>query len=102
MSILDGLMGQVDGIAEKLGLDPEQAKSVVSSLGEKLSAGGDKTEALKQVAEENGLSLDSLQSMLGGEDGIMGKVTGFLDRDGDGNPLNDLTGMAKGLFGGKE
>lgn len=22
-----------------------------------------------------------------------------LDRDGDGNPLNDLAGMAEGLFG---
>jgi hypothetical protein len=23
-----------------------------------------------------------------------------LDRDGDGNPINDVLGMAKGLFGG--
>jgi hypothetical protein len=26
-------------------------------------------------------------------------ILGMLDRDGDGNPLNDLAGMAKGLFG---
>jgi hypothetical protein len=25
----------------------------------------------------------------------------MLDRDGDGNPLNDVMGMAKGLFGKK-
>jgi hypothetical protein len=42
--------------------------------------------------------------MLGGdgEGSILGKITGFADKDGDGNPLNDLAGMAKGLFGGKE
>ncbi len=31
----------------------------------------------------------------------MGKVSGMLDRDGDGNPLNDLSGLAGGLFGKK-
>jgi hypothetical protein len=30
----------------------------------------------------------------------MKTVTGMLDKDGDGNPLNDLAGIAKGLFGG--
>jgi len=31
--------------------------------------------------------------------GLLGQVTGALDKDGDGNPLNDLSGLAKGLFG---
>jgi hypothetical protein len=26
-------------------------------------------------------------------------LLGLLDRDGDGNPINDIAGMAKGLFG---
>lgn len=26
-------------------------------------------------------------------------ILGMLDKDGDGNPLDDIAGMAKGLFG---
>lgn len=98
MGILDGLLGNVDGIAEKLGVDPDQAKDIVGSLGEKLSGDGDKMEALKEVAEEKGISLDSLTEMVNGDEGIMGKLGGMLDRDGDGNPLNDIADMAKGFF----
>ncbi len=99
MGILDGLLSNVDGIAEKLGVDPDQAKDIVGSLGEKLSGDGDKMEALKEVAEEKGISLDSLTEMVNGDEGIMGKLGGMLDRDGDGNPLNDIADMAKGFFG---
>lgn len=99
MGILDGLLGNVDGIAEKLGVDPDQAKDIVGSLGEKLSGDGDKMEALKEVAEEKGISLDSLTEMVNGDEGLMGKLGGMLDRDGDGNPLNDIADMAKGFFG---
>ena len=98
MGILDGLLSNVDGIAEKLGVDPDQAKDIVGSLGEKLSGDGDKMEALKEVAEEKGISLDSLTEMVNGDEGIMGKIGGMLDRDGDGNPLNDIADMAKGFF----
>ena len=35
----------------------------------------------------------------GGPEAILGQLGGFLDRDGDGNPLNELSGLAKGLFG---
>jgi len=31
---------------------------------------------------------------------VLSGITSTLDRDGDGNPLNDVLGMAKGLFGG--
>lgn len=101
MGILDGLLSNVDGIAEKLGVDPDQAKDIVGSLGEKLSGDGDKMEALKEVAEEKGISLDSLTEMVNGDEGLMGKLGGMLDRDGDGNPLNDIADMAKGFFGKK-
>ncbi len=98
MGMLDGLLNNVDGIAEKLGVDPDQAKDIVGSLGEKLSGDGDKMEALKEVAEEKGISLDSLTEMVNGDEGLMGKLGGMLDRDGDGNPLNDIADMAKGFF----
>ena len=32
---------------------------------------------------------------------ILSGITSALDRDGDGNPINDVLGMAKGLFGGR-
>ncbi|MGY4395954.1 hypothetical protein ACVWZA_001127 [Sphingomonas sp. UYAg733] len=43
----------------------------------------------------------SLLGASGGAGGVMGKVGGMLDRDGDGNPLDDLAGLAGGLFGKK-
>jgi hypothetical protein len=104
MGILDGLMGNVGGIAEKLGLPADKAQDVATSLQEKLSGDGDKMQAIQDLAAEHGISVDKIKDMLGGdgEGSILGKITGFVDKDGDGNPINDLTNMAKGFFGGKE
>jgi hypothetical protein len=104
MGMLDGLMDNLGGMAEKLGLPADKAQDIMGSLQDKLSGDGDKMQALKDVADQHGISLDSLKSALGGdgEGSIFSKLTGFVDKDGDGNPLNDLTNMAKGLFGGKE
>lgn len=102
MGILDGLMSNVEGFAEKLGLPTDKAGALMSSLQEKLSGDGDKMQALHDLAAEHGVSVDKIKEMLGGEESLLGKATGFLDKDGDGNPLNDLAGMAKGFFGKKE
>jgi hypothetical protein len=102
MGMLDGLMGNVEGIAEKLGLPADKAGALMTSLQEKFSGDGDKMQAVQDLAAEHGVSVDKIKEMLGGEDSWLGKATGFLDKDGDGNPLNDLAGMAKGLFGSKE
>jgi hypothetical protein len=103
MSILDGIMGNIGGFAEKLGLPADKAEEIAASLQEKLSGDGDKMQAVQDLAAEHGISVDKLKDMLGGdgEGSILGKITGFVDKDGDGNPINDLTNMAKGLFGGK-
>ena len=47
-------------------------------------AGADFLNVVKQIKE-----------MLGGdgEGSILGKITGFVDKDGDGNPINDIMGM---------
>ena len=42
--------------------------------------------------------LDGLLGQIGGE-GTLGKISSLIYRDGDGNPLNDLTGFAGKLFG---
>lgn len=36
-----------------------------------------------------------------GAGGVVGKVSGMLDRDGDGNPMNDIQKMAKSSIGQK-
>jgi hypothetical protein len=36
-----------------------------------------------------------------GAGGVVGKVSGMLDRDGDGNPMNDIQKMAKSSMGQK-
>lgn len=110
MNILEGLLGQADDIAAKLGLPADQAKSMLSGLTEQLQNGGDVTKILGETASKFGVSPDALQSLTGGDGplaGLMAKfggaggLLGGLDKDGDGNPLNDIAGMAKGLFGGK-
>lgn len=123
MSMLDGLLGQVaqnvdiKTLAAKVGLTPEQVETAVGALGAAHPAPGDTVQA---AASATGLSSDVLQQIVGqiggegalgqlagllggagGAAGIMGQVSGMLDRDGDGNPLNDLAGLAGGLFGGK-
>jgi hypothetical protein len=102
MSMFDGILGNIDELAAKVGLPADQVKSLTDSFGAKLGAGGDHVSALTEMAQEHGLPVEKLQEMLagvGGPDAIMAKVSGFLDRDGDGNPLNELGAMAKGLFG---
>jgi hypothetical protein len=108
MSILDGLLGQVDDIAAKLGLPADQAKTMLGGLAEKLQNGGDLTQALRETAAKFGIAPDKLQSLTGSEGPLGGLMEKFgaggllsgLDKDGDGNPINDLADMAKGLFGG--
>jgi len=111
---LDGIIGNLDDIAARVGIPPEQIQSVTESLGARIQGGAGQTEALAATASEHGLSLEKLQGVLAGLGGtgalerigidpakgdILGQVTGFLDKDGDGNAIDDLTDMAKGFFG---
>jgi len=122
MSILDSIMQQVSGspdtvaaLAEKVGIDPAMAEKAVAALGQSHAEDGDTVEL---AAEKTGLdagALGGIMEQLGGE-GALGDIAGklqggeggglsgiasMLDRDGDGNPLNDIADMASGLFGKK-
>jgi hypothetical protein len=113
--ILDGLGGNLDELGARFGISPDQIKSVTDTIGAKLQGGAGQTQAIADAAGEHGLSLEKLQGVLAGLGGtgaleklgldpngdILGQVTGFLDKDGDGNALDDLADMAKGFFGGK-
>lgn len=103
MSILDGLMGNIGGLAEKLGIPADKAEGFAASLQERLGGDGDKLQAIQDLAAEHGVSVDAIKSMLtaDGEGSIFSKLGDLVDKDGHGNPINDLTDMAKGLFGGK-
>ena len=104
MGILDGILGQITGnadvanLAAKVGLSPEHVESAVSALAKFHPAAGDTAEA---AAAHTGLPLDKIQEVLGhiGGEGALAKYAGMLDRDGDGNPVNDIANMASGLFG---
>ncbi|AMO71387.1 hypothetical protein [Sphingorhabdus sp. M41] len=108
----------IDDIAEKAGMTAEEAKKGGEALFAKLRDGStDKMTAIKEAAAEAGVDAEKLKGLLPalaekagldgegslmdkltGKEGLLGKATRFFDRDGDGNPINDLTNMAKGFF----
>lgn len=117
MSVFDQILGQVAGnidiqnLAAKVGLSPDQAESAVAALAAAHPAKGDTIETaasntgldagvLQQIVSHIGGegSLGQFASMLGQHPEALQMVSGFLDKDGDGNPLNDILGAAKGLF----
>ncbi|MDX8355928.1 hypothetical protein [Sphingopyxis terrae] len=118
MSILDNILGQISGsdtvanLAAKVGLSPEHVESAIAALAKHHPMQGDTAEG---AAATTGLPLDKLQEIIGqiGGEGSLGRfaqmvqqdggagILGALDRDGDGNPLNDLGGIAGSLFGKK-
>ncbi|MBY0581398.1 MAG: hypothetical protein K2P68_00580 [Sphingomonas sp.] len=120
MGMLDSLLAQVSSnvdianLASKVGIDPAQAEAAVQALGHAHHAPGDTVET---AAANTGLPSDVLQQIIGhiGGEGSLGQfatllqgqagnaagVFSALDKDGDGNPLNDIAGMAGNLFGSK-
>ncbi len=129
--LMGQIEGQAAGaIAAKMGIDPQMAQMAISALTQAHPQPGDTVQAAAAQTGMPADMLSSIMGHLGGEGGlgaligqmsgapaapaqaavpaaagaggIMGTVTGMLDRDGDGNPLNDLAGIAGGLFGGKK
>ena len=118
MSILDSVLKQVSGspdtvasLAEQVGLDPAMVEKAVAALGQSHPEAGSTIElAAKKTGMDVG-AIGGIVSQLGGESALgelsglmdgnvdMSDVAKLLDRDGDGNPINDVLGMAKGLFG---
>jgi hypothetical protein len=115
-SILKGIGGAPDDVvnlAAKLGIDPATAEKAIAALGQAHQQQGDTVEG---AAAKTGLPTGTLQQIvdaIGGEGSLTsfagalkdnptaGHLMGFLDRDGDGSVVDDITDMAKGLFGKK-
>lgn len=118
MSIFDQVLKAVSGapddvanLAAKVGIDPKIAENAIAALGQAHQMEGDTVElasaktglpagTLNQIVEAIGGegSLTEFARMLADNPNAAG-ILQMLDRDGDGNPLNDIGGMAKGLFG---
>jgi len=118
MSLFDSILSQVAGnvdvanLANKVGLDPATAEQAIAALSTAHVQDGD---TVAMAAARTGLDssiLSQVVSHIGGE-GSLGQfaqmiaqnpqaagLLSALDRDGDGNPLNDMAGIAKGLSGG--
>jgi ATP phosphoribosyltransferase regulatory subunit HisZ len=105
MSILDGILKNIGGapddvanLAKQVGLDPAMVEQAIDALGKTHVMKGD---TVTLAAEKTGLSPDVLNQIvaaIGGE-GSLANFASILDRDGDGNPVDDILDMAKGLFG---
>lgn len=105
MSILDGILKNIGGapddvanLAKQVGLDPKVVEQAIAALGHTHQLKGDTVEL---AAEKTGLdtgALNQIVAAIGGE-GSLANFASILDRDGDGNPLDDVMDMAKGLFG---
>lgn len=104
MSIFDQILGHVTNnptvtnMAEKLGIDPADAARAVAALGESHQQEGD---TIELAAERTGMDagiLNQIRDAIGGE-GSLSNFAAMVDKDGDGNPLNDIADMAKGFFG---
>jgi hypothetical protein len=117
MGLLDNILGQagapadIANMAAKLGIDPALAEKAIAALGAAHHEPGD---TVTSAAAKTGLDIGTLSQIveqIGGE-GSLGRfadmlkdhpqaagILGKLDRDGDGNPLDDIADMAKGLFG---
>jgi hypothetical protein len=117
MSIFNAILGSTGGtdlenLAAKVGIEPAMAEKAVAALGAAHVRDGD---TVKTAAAHTGLDASVLSSIvehIGGESSlgkyaqivqdnpqILSGITSALDRDGDGNPVNDVLGMARGLFG---
>lgn len=128
MGLLNGLLQQAEGagfsaIAQKLGLPEDRVASIGESVIAKMQAGSSAEQAAAETAAETGVDPSQVQAVvpaiaehvgadgtgglmeklntMAGEGGVMGAISGFLDRDGDGNPINDVVGMAQGFFAKK-
>ncbi len=107
MSLLDGILKNIGGapddvvnLAAKVGLDPAMVEKAISVLGQTHQMQGDTVELAAAKTGIDAGALSKIVEQIGGE-GSLTKFAGMLDRDGDGNPLNDIVGMAGKFFGKK-
>lgn len=97
MSLFDSILGHahdhptLKNMAEKLGIDQEQAEQAIAALGEAHQQQGD---TVSLAAERTGLSSETLSRIveqIGGE-GSLAQFGQMLQSDHDGNPFDNFNG----------
>lgn len=104
MGLLDGLLGQVAGnvdvqnLAAKVGLSPEQVESAVAALGQAHPEPGD---TVATAADKTGLPTDKLQEIVGhiGGEGALGQFANLLNGAGGEGGIGGMIGKLGGMFG---
>lgn len=105
MSIFDDVLknltaapDDVRNLAHQVGIDPGMAEKAIAALGKSHQEEGD---TIELAAAKTGLDaevLNQIRDAIGGE-GSLGEFARMIDQDGDGNPLDEILGMAKGFLG---
>lgn len=104
MALFDQLLGAahnhptVKNMADKLGIDAATAEKAIAGLGEAHHEDGDTVEVASAKTGVEPNILNQVMEQIGGE-GSLARFTQILDADHDGNPLDDIAGMAGKFFG---
>lgn len=116
MGIFDTILSQagqhadVGNLASKLGIPPEMAEKAIAALGQSHAEPGDTIEGAAAKTGLDAGTIGKIVEQIGGEGSLAqyaqalqdnpqaAGVMKWLDKDGDGNPLNDLAGMASSFF----
>lgn len=90
--------GVQQGLSQLSGLNAQQSSQLLAMLAPLVMG------ALGQTKRSNGLGVDDLAALLGGQrqqfDGKLGGLASLLDRDGDGSVVDDVLDMGSKLMGG--
>jgi hypothetical protein len=105
MSLLDGILAQVNSnadvqnLAAKVGITPEQAESAIMALAKSHTEPGD---TVAGAAASTGLGSDVLGQIVGhiGGEGSLGQFATLINGAENSGILGQLGGLASSLFGG--
>jgi hypothetical protein len=87
-----GLLDNAEAVAAKLGVPVEKVQEIAGGLGNTLQ------EKAGQLGEFATGALGGVMAKL--NESPLGGLMKGLDKDGDGNPINDITEGAKNIIGG--
>ncbi|WP_305096598.1 hypothetical protein [Croceibacterium aestuarii] len=104
MSLFDQVLGMahdhptLKNMANKIGIEPEEAEKAIAALVEAHHAPEDTVTAASAKTGIDAGVLSQIVEQIGGE-GSLAQFKEILDADHDGNPFDDIAGFAGKLFG---